>query len=425
VDAINHNSIRESLDHLFRQHAGQMVSILSHIFGLRNLDMIEDAVQDSLVTAMKTWSYAGIPDNPRAWLVQVSKNRILDRLRYDKRFQNVDETQDQLDHALKVFDSHDSIYFASEMGEDQLRMIFACCHPAIPPDSRVALTLKIIGGFRVSEIARAFLASDESIAKMLTRARHRLRSENIVLEIPPPSDVPSRIDTVLKVIYLMFNEGYAASEGEELIRRDLCHEAIRLSELLAEHPITTSPAVHALTALLLFQASRLDSRCRSDGELLLLSEQDRAQWDNQMINRAFHHFMGSASGDELSDYHLEAEIAACHATAKSYDDTRWEQIHKCYELLQCRKFSPVVELNRIIVLARIEGAAKGLEELGKIQENEKLKDYNLFHITRASFLSEIGRNNEAADCYKKAINLTQNETVKRFLCGKMNSLMGH
>ena len=239
MEAVTHNSIRESLDHLFRLHAGQMVSILSHIFGLENLDMIEDAVQDSLLAAMKTWSYAGIPDNPRAWLIQVSKNRVLDRLRYNKKFENVEDTQVQLDQAIKVFDSHDAIYFANEVGEDQLRMIFACCHPAIHPDSRVALTLKIVGGFRVSEIARAFLASDESIAKMLTRARYRLRSGNIVLEIPPPTDVPSRIDTVLKVIYLMFNEGYAASEGDELIRRDLCLEAIRLCELLSEHPVTS------------------------------------------------------------------------------------------------------------------------------------------------------------------------------------------
>lgn len=401
-----------------------MVSILSHIFGLENLDMIEDAVQDSLVTAMKTWSHAGIPDNPRAWLVQVSKNRILDRLRYDKKFHNVDETQDQIDNAFKVFDSHDAIYFANEVGEDQLRMIFACCHPAIAADSRVALTLKIVGGFRVSEIARAFLASDESIAKMLTRSKQRLREKNVVLEIPPPADVPSRIDTVLKVIYLMFNEGYAASEGDELIRRDLCLEAIRLSELLAEHPVTSSPAVNALAALLLFQASRLDSRCRDDGELLLLPDQDRSLWNKDLIERAMLHFGRSAKGTELSDYHIEAEIAACHAVAASFAETDWQHILGCYEILQQRKPSPIVDLNRIIALAKIEGAQRGLEELGRFHCSEKLKGYNLFHITRATFLAEVGLSNEAADSYLKAIELTQNETLRRFLRGKIYSLIG-
>ena len=424
MEAVTHNSIRESLDHLFRLHAGQMVSILSHIFGLENLDMIEDAVQDSLLAAMKTWSYTGIPDNPRAWLIQVSKNRILDRLRYDKKFENVEDTQDQLDQAIRVFDSHDAIYFANEVGEDQLRMIFACCHPAIHADSRVALTLKIVGGFRVSEIARAFLASDESIAKMLTRARHRLRSGNIVLEIPPPTDVPSRIDTVLKVIYLMFNEGYAASEGDELIRRDLCLEAIRLCELLSEHPVTSSPKVQALAALLLFQASRLDSRCRDTGELLLLSEQDRSLWDRSFIERAMRHFGLSAEGTELSDYHLEAEIAACHAVAGSFEETNWKHILGCYEILQQRKPSPVVDLNRIIALAKIEGAQRGLEELGRFRCSEKLKGYNLFYITHASFLTEVGRLKEAVDSYLKAVELTQNETLRRFLRGKIDSLAG-
>jgi RNA polymerase sigma factor (sigma-70 family) len=424
VEAVTHNSIRESLDHLFRLHAGQMVSILSHIFGLENLDMIEDAVQDSLLAAMRTWSHTGIPDNPRAWLVQVSKNRILDRLRFDKKFQDIDETEDQIDHAFRVFDSHDAIYFANEVGEDQLRMIFACCHPAIAADNRVALTLKIVGGFRVSEIARAFLASNESIAKMLTRSKQRLREKGVVLEIPPPSEVPARIDTVLKVIYLIFNEGYAASEGDELIRRDLCLEAIRLCELLSEHPLTSSPAVNALAALLLFQASRLDSRCRDNGELLLLPEQDRSLWNRSFIERAMQHFKRSARGTELSDYHIEAEIAACHAVAGSFAETDWQHILGCYEILQQRKPSPVVDLNRIIALAKIKGAQRGLEELGRFNCSEKLKDYNLFYVTRATFLAEVGRCSEAADSYLKAVELTQNETLRRFLRGKIDSLAG-
>jgi RNA polymerase sigma factor (sigma-70 family) len=416
------NQIRESIDHLFRYYAGQMVSVLSRIFGLEKLDMIEDAVQDALVTALRKWPYSGMPDNPTAWVIQVSKNRILDNLRANKKFVSTEEHLEDVENAIILQVAEGNAYFAGEMSEDQLRMIFACCHPSIPPDAQVALTLKIVGGFSVGEIARAYLASEDSVAKMLTRAKAKLRSGDVSLEIPVRSELKNRMDAVTKVLYLMFNEGYSASGGEELIRRDLCLESIRLSELLAAHPITSSPTVDALAALLLFQASRLDSRCREDGELMLLSEQDRTLWDKKMIGRALHHFRLSASGDELSDYHLEAEIAACHATAMSYEDTRWEQILNCYELLQQRKFSPVVELNRIIALAKIEGGETGLLELKKFEKDQSLKDYNLFHITLATFLSETGDYAKALDSYSKAIALTQNEIVLRFLCKRMDLL---
>jgi predicted RNA polymerase sigma factor len=294
-------------------------------------------------------------------------------------------------------------------------MIFACCHPIIPPDAQVALTLKVVSGFSISEIARAFLANDEAIAKMITRAKSKLRTENIRLEMPPPDELRTRLDSVLKVLYLIFNEGYSASEGSELVRKDLCFEAIRLAEFLASHPVTNSPKVHALAALFLFQGARLSSRCDHNGELLLLSEQDHSLWDIRILRRGLKHFRRSAAGDELTDYHLEAEIASLYALATDYASTDWKQIVVCYELLQSRKFSPVVELNRIVAVGQIDGPAKALEELSALGGNKAMSSFNLYYITRAHFLSEIGRKAEARLAYETAAKLTRNASVTRFI----------
>lgn len=424
----NENTVQDSVDHLFRHHAGQMVSVLSRIFGLEKLDMIEDAVQDALVAALKTWPYSEFPENPRAWLIETAKNRMLDRLRRNKKLphDDIDAAEDALPGlaaASAATATLADVYFANEISEDQLRMIFACCHPAIPPDSQVALTLKIVSGFNVAEIARAFLAREDSVAKMITRAKQKLRENEVQLEMPPPAEIPARLNTVAKVLYLIFNEGYTASEGAELVRKDLCFEAIRLCTFLAGHPVTNMPRINALTALFLFQGARLSSRYDHEGELLILSAQDRSLWDKTMIARGFNYLRLSASGDELTEYHLEAEIAAVYVSAENFAAINWRHILECYELLQQRKFSPVVELNRIIVLANIHGAKKALEELCKFEEGHKLKDNNLFHITRAHFLAETGKNAEAISSYKTAINLTHNEPVRRFLNKKIGFLI--
>ena len=407
--------IQESVDHLFRHHAGQMISVLSRIFGLEKLDLIEDAVQDALVTALRKWPFTGMPDNPRAWLIEVSKNRVLDRLRRDKKFKSTDDEIESLEHLLRDLGQGGSVCFSSEIGEDQLQMIFACCHPAIPPDAQVALTLKVVSGFSVSEIARAFLAKDEAIAKMITRAKAKLRTEGIRLEMPPPVELPMRLDSVLKVLYLIFNEGYSASEGSELVRKDLCFEAIRLVEFLAWHTVTSSPKVHALAALFSFQGARLSSRCDHNGELLLLSEQDHSLWDMGMLRSGLEHFRLSAAGDELTDYHLEAEIASLYALAPDYGSTDWRQIIACYETLQSRKFSPVVELNRIIAFGQIDGSEKALEELSILGGEPAMSSFNLYYLTRAHFLSEIGRKAEARLAYETAAKLTHNASVARFI----------
>lgn len=411
MTVISENEVSKRIDHLFRQHAGQMVAVLCRIFGFERIDMIEDAVQDALVAALRKWPFTGIPENSAAWLTQAAKNRMVDRLRRDGRSESLGE-----DLGIADQSGQKPVFFSSELSEDQLRMIFACCHPSITADAQVALTLKIVGGFSVSEIASAYLAKEDSVAKMLTRAKTRLRSDKALVEIPVSNEIPERLDAVLKVLYLMFNEGYGASGGNELIRRDLCFEAIRLVELLVAHPLTDSPKVHAAAALFLFQASRLSARTDHLGELILLEEQDRELWDRDLIARGIRHLRSSASGDQLSTFHLEAEIASIHALSADYASTDWQRILECYWRLQQISFSPVAELNRIIAVARIKGQHEALAELEQLDSiHDKMSSYNLFHITRGQLFYESKNLKDAEKSFKLALSLTKNEAVKNFI----------
>lgn len=411
--------VRESIDHLFRRHAGQMVSVLARIFSFNNLDLIEDAVQDALVASMKKWPFSGMPENPRAWLTEAAKNRVIDQLRRSGKSESLADNND-IEATLASLE--DSASFTGEITEDELQMIFACCHPAIPPDSQVALTLKIVGGFGISEIARAFLAKEESIAKMLTRAKAKLREVVVLLEIPSQNELLPRREAVLKVLYLMFNEGYAATGGDELVRKDLCFEAIRLCSIIAEHPVTRSPRVHALMALFLFQGARLSTRIDRRGELLLLADQDRSVWDKEMLVEGLRHFQLSASGNELTNYHLEAEIAALHATAEDFESTEWQRILECYDELQRRNFSPVAELNRIVVIEKLQGAGQAFKALERLAASNNLCNFNLFHVTKAHLLAEIGNRENALESFEKALALTTNQPVRRFLERRIEAL---
>lgn len=391
-----------------------MIATLTRIFGIERLDQVEDAVQDALVTALKRWPYEQLPQNPLAWLIQVAKNRLLDRVRRERKTVS-DESLSEILPEHFVGESSQTAAFDRELKDDQLRMIFTCCHPAIPPDSQVALTLKIVGGFNASEIARAFLAKEDAVTKMLVRARQRLREQRVALEMPSPDELHTRLDAVLKVVYLMFNEGYSALEGEELVRTDLCHEAIRLCTLLAEHPVSGTPKSNALAALILFQGARLRARADRAGELLLLAEQDRSLWDARMLRRGLQRLRASAIGEEVTEYHLEAEIASCHALASSFESTDWQRVLGCYERLYKRKPSPVVELNRVVALSRVHGCEAGLLEIEKLRENRLLANYYPLYATHGELLSQAERWQEAAACYQKALSLTSSEPIRRFL----------
>ena len=323
---------RARVDHLFRHRAGQMVATLARIFGFEHLDAIEDAVQDALVQALKRWPFEGEPANPSAWLTQVAKNRLLDRLRRGQRWQRRREELERIVTmaASSEVPAGEDALFSDELRDDTLRAIFACCHPAMPGPGRVALTLRVVGGFSLAEIARAFLSREDAISQRVLRAKQRLKRLDVRMELPPPEELPERLDSALEVLYLIFNEGYSALAGGDLVRTDLCHEAIRLAELLADHPRVGTPPVHALAALLLFHASRLPARSDATRELLLLDEQDRSLWDEGMIRRGLEHFRQSARGDELTQYHREAEIASCHALAGSLAATDWAKVVACY-----------------------------------------------------------------------------------------------
>ncbi len=400
--------IHDSVDHLFRRHAGQMVSILARRFGYQHLERIEDAVQDALVAAMKKWPFTGEPENARAWLIETAKNRVIDHLRRDGRSETLEAAEEAA--AEKIEDA----FLSGEIEEDELRMIFACCHPSIPPDARVALTLKTVGGFSVVEIARAFLSNKEAIAKMLTRAKAKLRDQKDI-DVPSQQELVNRRDVVLKVLYLMFNEGYAATEGEELVRKDLCFEAIRLVAIVAKHPPARHPKVNALLALFLFQAARLETRIDQNGELLLLEDQDRSQWNKVMLSEGLKQFRLSASGDEVTDYHLEAEIAAVHALSRDFASTDWERIIECYDELQHRQFSPVAELNRIVAIEKLRGPHVALSALESLSKRTDLSRNAIYLLTLGHLLSLKGDRRQAATAFEAALDLSPNQPVRRFL----------
>ncbi|QQS40306.1 MAG: sigma-70 family RNA polymerase sigma factor [Acidobacteriota bacterium] len=415
------NNVIESVDHLFRRHAGQMTAVLTRIFGFGKIDLIEDAIQESMLRALSHWSYKGLPDNPRAWLIQVAKNNILDRLRKSSRDADLEEESKLLDAWARSAGSNIDAAFEKEIREDQLQMIFACCHPALTPDSRIALTLKTVGGFSVTEIATAFLSNKEAVAKMLVRAKKKLRDEGARMEIPVPSELRPRLESVLKVLYLMFNEGYSASGGEIAVRTDLCHEAIRLAKLLADHPLTSQPKVHALAALFLFQASRLPARSGEGGTLIVLPDQDRTLWNREMIGDGLRHFRASASGGEISDYHIEAEIASYHAVSEDYGSTDWNSLLDAYDRLMAVRPSPIAALNRIIALAEVEGEDKALNELQSLAD-EKLEAYYPYHVTLAELQRRTGRREEALRSYEFAAGLVENAATRCFIEEKIEGI---
>ena len=416
------DSVHGLVDHLFRHEAGRMVASLTRSFGPAHLGLAEEVVQEALIQALRRWPFGGVPDNPVAWLYRVARNQALDRLRRDASFRGKEVA---IREALVppadagAGDSAGRAFLPGEITDDQLRLVFLCCHPDLPRDSRVALTLKTVLGFSVREIARAFLAREATIAQRLVRAQRRIRDRGIPFEVPAPDELPARLEAVLEALYLVFNEGYGAHEGGELVRVDLCAEALRLVTQLASVPAIDRPSVRALAALLCFQASRLPARVDGDGNLVLLAEQDRSLWDRALISRAFEHFGRSSVGDELTTYHVQAAIAAHHAMAASDADTDWTAILDLYDQLLGLNPSPVVALNRAVALARLRGPDAGLEAVAEIEEHPALRDYYLLPAVRADLLQQLGEAEQAADHYRQALACPCSEPERRFLTGRL------
>jgi RNA polymerase sigma-70 factor (ECF subfamily) len=394
-----------------------MLATLTRLLGSRNLALAEEVVQEALITALQQWPFQGVPDNPSAWLVQVAKNRALDRLRRDRTFSEK-ETDIAATFESRVSSSDPSRPFE----DDELCMMFMACHPDIPRESRVALTLKTVGGFSVPEIAAAFLAQQTAIAQRLVRVKKLIRDNEIPLDLPVAAEMSSRLDSVLEVLYLMFNEGYAAHAGESLVRHDLVQEAIRLTRMLTRHSATDQPKTRALLALMLFQAARIPAREGAGRELFVLEEQDRAMWDRPMIMEAMVHLDASAQGDDVTGYHLQAGIAAVHAAAPTYADTDWREIVSLYDELLDNEPSPVVVLNRAIALSRVEGPEAGLRALAPLRDDPTMANYFLFHATLGELSLQSGDVFKARRHYRAALDLPSSEPTRRFIEKKLDSL---
>jgi RNA polymerase sigma-70 factor (ECF subfamily) len=404
------------VDHLFRRESGRLVAILAGRLGAAHLQLAEDVVQDALLRAMEVWPFAGVPENPSAWLLQTARNRAFDILRRDRVLAKkapilaplIEETAAE---ALAA----PAPQFEDEIADRQLRMMFVCCAPALAPDAQVALVLKTLCGFAEREIAAAFLASEDAITKKLVRARKALRDARVAIDLPPARQLTPRVESVLAALYLLFNEGYKATHGDSLLRADLCTEAIRLGELLAAHPLGDRPETHALLALQHLHAARLPARVADDGALLVLAAQDRTKWDRMRIRRGLAHLGQSAAGARLTRWHLEAGIAAAHALASSYEQTDWPQILELYDSLLALDPSPIVALNRTVALARVQGPAAALADLQKIPRRRTLETYHLFHAVQGSLLHDSGRDAEAATALQRALALVTVPAEREFL----------
>lgn len=404
-------------EHLFRHEAGRLVSILTGIFGLDRLQMAEDVVQTALVRALQTWPYYGVPDNPPAWLLQTAKRLALDLIRREKSFR--EKEPGIIANIEQRLGDEESPHFDDEIGDQRLRLIFACCHPEVPLESQTALALKTLCGFSPSEITHSFLTTEAAIAKRLTRARQRIQEQGIPFEIPAGEELTPRLDGVLHTLYLLFNEGYKASSGEHLVREDLCHEAIRLTVALTEHPVTDAPRTQALLALMLLTAARLPARLDGEGNILRLQDQDRDTWDRGMINRGLVALGRAARGGELSEYHLQAGIAVCHAMALDYASTDWSRILLHYDRWMIINDSPVIALNRAVALSKVEGPRAGVSAVKAIQKNKQLGSYYLIYAVLGELESELGNFKAASAHFQKALQLSEVKSEQSFLTRRL------
>jgi RNA polymerase sigma-70 factor (ECF subfamily) len=408
-------SVAPLVEHFFRHEAGRMVSVLTRLFGWRHFDLVEDMVQATLMDALETWRIRGVPNNPAAWVHRVAKNKILDALRRDEIGQRVLgewAAIRALTHPARQTHEEglDELFFDSEIEDSQLRMMFACCHPHLARENQLALTLKALCGFSNAEIARALLVGQETVKKRLQRATRDLIDHHIALDPPTASELTGRLDSVHQVLYLLFNEGYSSSEGETAIRADLCEEAARLCDLLCSHPRFGTPATHALMALMLFHAARLESRLDQRGSILLLEEQDRGKWDQQLIRRAQEVLARSSEGTVISAFHLEAAIACHHCTARSYAETDWPAILDLYDALLALHRSPVYLLNRAIVVAQINGAQSGIRALDAAGHDPALRHYHLFD----AMLGELYRCAGDLARARQHFQAARRKTISRF-----------
>jgi RNA polymerase sigma factor (sigma-70 family) len=411
---IGDDALRTRVADAFRGEYARVVASVLRI--TRDIDTAEEVVQEAFALALAHWPVHGAPDRPGAWLLTTARRRALDRLRGARR---AGAHAGAVAYAaeLGAMDHGPDVTDPEAIADDRLRLIFTCCHPALPADSRVALTLRLVGGLTTPEIARAFLVPEPTIAQRLVRAKRIIRDRRLPYEVPEGPELAARLPAVLAVVYLVFNEGYAAHAGDALVRHDLCEEAIRLGRMLAEL-MPDEPEATGLLALMQLQASRAAARTDADGNLVLLADQDRAGWDAARIADGLGHLQRAGPLERAGPYQLQAAIAACHARARSWDTTDWPAIVDLYDALARAAPSPVVELNRAVAIGLARGPAAGLAAIDAIQ-GTALRGYHLLPAARADFLRRLGRWTEAADQYRRALALADNGRELAFLRARL------
>ena len=402
------DDIRRSVDAVYRTESRRVLATLIRFLG--DFDIAEEALHDAFIAAVEQWPQEGVPANPRAWLVSTGRFKAIDRIRRRARFDtSLDDVADQLEALTDGSSPEDN----EGVEDDRLRLIFTCCHPALAPDAQAALTLREVCGLTTEEIARAYLATPATIAQRIVRAKAKIRDAHIPYEVPGRAALPERLESVLRVVYLVFNEGYLASSGDSLTRHDLSGEAIRLGRLLVE--LLPEPEAVGLLALMLLHESRRATRASSSGELVLLADQDRSLWNRAQIADAVTLVEGALASGRFGPYTLQAAIAAVHAEAPSAEATDWGQIVALYDVMLRQEPSPVVELNRAVAVAMRDGPEAGLALIDGILERGELDDYYLAHSARADLCRRLGRVPQARTSYKRALDLTQQASERRFL----------
>ncbi len=396
--------VDDLVDHLFRTESGKLVSLLTKLFGSAHIELAEDVVQDTLLTALNHWSVGNIPTNPAAWITQVAKRKAINELnrrasRHKYARYLVENNKDPVQFVEEYF-------LEKEIEDSQLRMIFTCCHPFLSVESQIALTLKTLCGFGIKEIAAAFFTTESIINKRLYRAKQKIRTEQIPFNIPMGSELEPRLDSVCLTLYLLFNEGYKTSYSPSLIRKDFCMEAMRLTRLLTVQ-FKQYPKLYALLSLMCFQAARLDARMDDKGAIIIFEDQNRKLWDHKLIIKGVQYLKKASKGEEISSYHLEAGIAAEHCLAKSFEDTNWHSIYQQYILLDKIKQNPIIKLNLAIIESKINSYEKALDKLYSIEEEKVLEDYYLLPATQGIFYLKIKEYKLAKTYLLKAKHLSQ------------------
>ncbi|WP_258098808.1 RNA polymerase sigma factor [Marinoscillum pacificum] len=405
--------VNQLVDHFFRNEFGKAVTLLTSKFGIQYLEIAEDAVQEALGKAMQNWGFGKIPDNPSGWIIRVAQNKIIDYLRRQQKVFYATQVPDQA--------YHEQITSDEQFNDEMIKMIFACCNPKLSADYQIILTLKILGGLSIREIASALLKKEETIAKSYTRAKKQFQKENLQLELPEDEAINDRLLMVLKTIYLLFNEGYKSTEGEQLIRRDLCEEAMRLNQLLLENASTNNEWSRSLMALMHFQVARFDSRVDEYGLAISLTDQDRSKWDQRHITFG-NRYLTTIENGIKNTYFIQAAISGIHCAAKTWEDTNWTYILMLYNHLYALRPNPVVALNRIYPFAMVHGAEAALTELNKLKTESSLLSNHLLAATEAELHQQLGDLQEAIKLTEKAIDLAKNEKDKIFLSHKCEQL---